>query len=155
MGGGCVDIRPAGRAVVAGSPDVKGWHAGRVMFALARHLDPFACRLMTEFEIDGYRADLVMLSKAGYATEFEVKVSRKDWQAPKERLKLAAPRPHVARFFYVVPAPLYEQGVPAHVPRWAGILVVHEKSWRTHKAPMALYWKCVAVYAGHIARLCR
>ncbi len=27
-----------------------------------------------------------------------------------------------------------------------------EKSWRTHKAPMALYWKCVAVYAGHIAR---
>ena len=29
------------------------------------------------------------------------------------------------------------------------------KSWRTHKAPMALYWKCVAVYAGHIARLLR
>lgn len=27
-----------------------------------------------------------------------------------------------------------------------------DKSWRTHKAPMALYWKCVAVYAGHIAR---
>lgn len=27
-----------------------------------------------------------------------------------------------------------------------------EKCWRKHKAPMALYWKCVAVYAGHIAR---
>lgn len=27
-----------------------------------------------------------------------------------------------------------------------------EKCWRTHKAPMALYWKCVAVYAGHLAR---
>jgi len=27
-----------------------------------------------------------------------------------------------------------------------------EKCWRTHKAPMALYWKCVAVYARHIAR---
>lgn len=27
-----------------------------------------------------------------------------------------------------------------------------EKSWRTHKAPMALYWKAVAVYAKHIAR---
>lgn len=26
-------------------------------------------------------------------------------------------------------------------------------SWRTHKAPMALYWKTVAVYARHIARL--
>lgn len=27
-----------------------------------------------------------------------------------------------------------------------------DKCWRTHKAPMALYWKCVAVYTGHIAR---
>lgn len=27
-----------------------------------------------------------------------------------------------------------------------------EKAWRTHKAPMAVYWKAVAVYAGHLAR---
>lgn len=27
-----------------------------------------------------------------------------------------------------------------------------QKSWRTHKAPMALYWKAVSVYAKHIAR---
>ena len=25
-------------------------------------------------------------------------------------------------------------------------------SWAKHKAPMALYWKVVGVYAGHIAR---
>lgn len=25
--------------------------------------------------------------------------------------------------------------------------------WRKHKAPMAVYWKCVAVYAGHLARV--
>lgn len=30
-----------------------------------------------------------------------------------------------------------------------------EKCWRTSKAPMAAYWKAVAVYAGHTARLCR
>lgn len=30
-----------------------------------------------------------------------------------------------------------------------------EKCWRTHKAPMAAYWKAVAVYAGHASRLCR
>lgn len=28
-------------------------------------------------------------------------------------------------------------------------------SWRRHKAPMALYWKVVAVYAGHLARSLR
>jgi hypothetical protein len=25
-------------------------------------------------------------------------------------------------------------------------------SWNKHKAPMALYWKVVSVYAGHILR---
>ena len=30
-----------------------------------------------------------------------------------------------------------------------------DKCWRTHKAPMACYWKAVAVYAGHAARLAR
>lgn len=24
--------------------------------------------------------------------------------------------------------------------------------WKKHKAPMAAYWKAVAVYAGHVAR---
>ena len=27
-----------------------------------------------------------------------------------------------------------------------------EHQWRAHKAPMALYWKSLAVYAGHLAR---
>lgn len=25
-------------------------------------------------------------------------------------------------------------------------------SWKKHKAPMALYWKVVGVYAGHLAK---
>ena len=27
-----------------------------------------------------------------------------------------------------------------------------DKAWRSHKAPMAAYWKAVSVYAKHIAR---
>ncbi len=30
-----------------------------------------------------------------------------------------------------------------------------ELQWRRHKAPMACYWKAVAVYSGHIARALR
>jgi hypothetical protein len=30
-----------------------------------------------------------------------------------------------------------------------------EASWRRHKAPMAAYWKAVAVYANHVARALR
>lgn len=28
-----------------------------------------------------------------------------------------------------------------------------DKSWKSHKAPMAAYWKAVSVYAGHTARI--
>jgi hypothetical protein len=28
-----------------------------------------------------------------------------------------------------------------------------QKCWRTHKAPLALYWKVVSVYCTHLARL--
>lgn len=31
-------------------------------------------------------------------------------------------------------------------------LVKAEYSWKKHKAPMALYWKCIGVYAGHLMR---
>lgn len=27
-----------------------------------------------------------------------------------------------------------------------------DKCWRSHKAPMAAYWKAVSVYAGHLRR---
>ena len=30
-----------------------------------------------------------------------------------------------------------------------------ESCWRKHKAPMALYWKVLAVYSGHLARMLR
>lgn len=30
-----------------------------------------------------------------------------------------------------------------------------QKAWRTHKAPMAVYWKAVSVYAKHLARAVR
>lgn len=29
------------------------------------------------------------------------------------------------------------------------------KCWRSHKAPLAFYWKVVAVYAGHLSRVLR
>ncbi|SMF70623.1 hypothetical protein [Allosphingosinicella indica] len=35
----------------------------------------------------------------------------------------------------------------------ADALTRAEQCWRKHKAPMAAYWKAVAVYSGHIARI--
>lgn len=107
------------------------WHSGRILFALARYLDWFHNRMMTEFEIDGFREDLVMVSRAGYASVYEIKISRADWQSFKEkaRFNLGAargdPGKHISRFYYVVPEDLYREcGIPDFVPEWVGVLTV-------------------------------
>lgn len=105
------------------------WHAGHMLFALARHFSWWEQRLVTEFEIDGLREDLVIVSRAGYVTVVEIKVSRADWL--KDKHKSRWPSKHIARFFYAVPAPVFKQGVPDHVPAHCGLLVVRDGgSWQ-------------------------
>lgn len=100
------------------------WHAGHMLFALARYFDWWQQKLITEFELGGLREDLVVVSRAGYATVVEIKVSRADWL--KDANKGRWPSKHISRFFYAVPAPVWKQGVPDHVPPHAGILVVRD-----------------------------
>lgn len=99
------------------------WHAGRILLALARHFDWWHNRMFTEYEVDGGRADLVFLSKAGYLTEVEIKISLRDWNADQTKRKFNKPRPHVSRFFYAIPETLENQ-IPDWLPESAGILVV-------------------------------
>ena len=63
------------------------WHSGRILFALARYLDWWQNTLMTEVSIDGFREDMIMISKAGYVSCYEIKISRGDWRSEKERIR--------------------------------------------------------------------
>ena len=63
-----------------------------------------------------------------------------------------------------LPAALKIQALPRPAREALGALLLDlkrdsatraEKAWRTHKAPMAAYWKAVAVYAGHTRKLCK
>lgn len=89
--------------------------------------------MITEFQIDGGRADLLVVTKAGYATEVEIKISKKDWRADDKKPKFMAQRPHISRLFYAVPEQLMK-GLDirdaASLPRWirphVGILVVRD-----------------------------
>ena len=103
------------------------WNAGRVLFALARYLDWWQNTIMTEVQIDGYREDMIMITKAGYVSCYEIKISRSDWQSEKERMRFREGRgqpTYCSRFFYVVPIELFEKGVPEFVPDHVGILTV-------------------------------
>lgn len=96
-----------------------------MLFALARHFQWFQQKMITEFEIGGLREDLVIVSRAGYATVVEIKVSRADWLKDRNKNRWPLPK-QVSRLFYAVPASVYEKGIPPHVPLAAGILVVRD-----------------------------
>lgn len=113
------------------------WHAGRVLAALVSryHYREFTC--MTEAEVDGFRADFVAVTKAGYLTEFEIKISASDWRSEKERRKWMVSRPHVRQFYYVVPEHLASK-VPDFVPATAGILAARpdgDRDWIVEHRP--------------------
>lgn len=102
------------------------WHAGHMLFALARHFSWWEQKLVTEFEIGGLREDLVLVSRAGYATVIEIKVTRADWLKDRYKQRWSKPSRFISRFFYAVPQPVWKAGVPDHVPAHAGILVVRD-----------------------------
>ena len=54
--------------------------------------------------------------------------------------------------FASLPAPAREALRTALLDLRSDALARAEAQWRRHKAPMALYWKVVGVYAGHLAR---
>lgn len=101
-------------------------NAGLVEAALRRHIDHHANTLIPEAEVPWgygsrrgfYRADFLSISRSGYATEFEVKVSRADWRRDLVKPKLMDMPSWITRFVYVVPENL---GVPDWVPLWAGV----------------------------------
>lgn len=102
------------------------WHAGRLIYAMAGYFDWSKHLMMTEFDIDGSQADLVFISKAGYATEIEIKVSLADWNADQKKHHWKIDRPHVSRFFYAIPETL-ENKIPDWIPAHVGIIVVFER----------------------------
>ena len=98
-------------------------NAGHILTALARHFDWWQNTIIPEWEIDGGRADLLILSRRNYLTEIEIKVTMADWNCDRDKNKWKRERPHIARFFYAIPENLKDR-VPEWVPPSAGILSV-------------------------------
>lgn len=99
------------------------WHAGRILLALALHFQWMRNHIFPEWYVDGGIADLVLLTKAGYLTEVEIKISLSDWNADQHKRKFNRDRPHVSRFFYAIPETLEGQ-IPQWIPDTAGLIVV-------------------------------
>lgn len=113
--------------------DLNPWHAGRILIAVTGYFDWWAHPMMTEFDIDGSKADLVFVSKAMYATEVEIKVSLADWNVDQKKPHWKMDRKYISRFFYAIPETL-ENKIPDWIPDWVGIIVVFDRGltkWNT------------------------
>lgn len=110
--------------------------------ALARYFDPYQQTVVPNCYFAGGEMDLLVVSRAGYLIEVEIKLSRADWKADAGKSKwTSAERRFVSRFYYAVPPELCPAAPPAWVPATAGILHlrdfprVHLKAERQKAAP--------------------
>lgn len=124
-----------------------------------------------------WECDAYEISPAGYATEYEVKLTRQDFKADAEKLKAvrsqagrkeaAMESKHAllaggdqrgpARFFYVVPEGMLS---PEIVPAWAGLIIMrqgHHGRWHEQVAKKAprLHGSIVPCdVAAHAEKIC-
>ena len=104
------------------------WNAGRIILALA-HRYWSSTLIMTEFEIDRDRADFIVITKHGYLTEIEIKVTAADWKRDLKKSKWNGSRPFVSRFYYAIPETLADMEPPG-LPEGSGIMVVRGARFR-------------------------
>lgn len=111
----------------------------------------------------GWEADLVSVTGAGFAHEYEVKISRSDFRTDAKKLKhqrlLKADRykkdPTSVQFWYVVPAGLVSVD---EVPQHAGLLEIRRGYIKLIKnAPRLHSYKATEIQLRYLARglMCR
>ena len=75
-----------------------------------------------------HECDLFVLSKAGYASEIEIKVSKSDLMADKKK-KHGHVSKYIKNLFFAIPEKLYTEEIISHIPERAGILMVKDHIW--------------------------
>jgi hypothetical protein len=89
---------------------------------LAMHFDWFRNRCIPNVYFAGGECDLLVVTKARYATEIEIKCSLSDWNADRGKSKWAhVDRRYIKSFYYAVPTELIEK-CPSWVPPTAGLI---------------------------------
>lgn len=99
--------------------------------ALGRYLDHSKSMLIPNVHFGGGECDLLEVTRAGYAVEYEIKVSASDWRADLKKAKWSSPlRRFISRFYYVVPRDLLP--FMPDIPEGVGVIVV-DAYWRAER----------------------
>jgi hypothetical protein len=96
-----------------------------IELALLRHFD-FRQNIIVpnvSWGLGIHECDMLMVSKNGYATEFEIKVSKADLIKDKEKRHNHDSK-KIKYLFFVIPEKLDKEEIINHIPGKAGIIVV-------------------------------
>lgn len=99
-----------------------------VEIAVVNHFNPRANLIVpnVHWGMFIHECDLLMLSKAGYATEIEIKVSKSDLIADKKK-KHGHKDERIKHLYFAIPKSL--EAHTEHIPERSGIIIVSEKEW--------------------------
>lgn len=140
-------------------------NAGDIQRALIRYINWWENIIVPEFSLENgngpERADVIQVTRSGYATEYEIKISAADWRADLQKPKWKtwpANTGFVTRFFYVVPGKVVDdKRVPAikppdNLPFGVGVILVMMRGGCT-EAVAARRFKAPPVPAATMQRI--
>lgn len=113
------------------------WTADAVAFAVANDVFPWRRYVVVpnvSWGLLPHEADLVALSDAGWVSEVEIKISKGDFLADREKWKhqKAAVNGYpeaICSFYYAMPAAVWEKCQPEDLPQGAGLILCGDR-WR-------------------------
>ncbi len=96
-----------------------------IELALSKHFDIRRNTIVPNISwgLGLHECDILMLSKSGYATEIEIKVSRSDLKKDKEKRHNHSSS-KIKNFWFAIPEKLGVEFALSHIPERAGLIVV-------------------------------
>lgn len=82
-----------------------------------------------------HEVDLLVLSKAGYAREIEIKISKQDLKKDKQKLHNHTSS-RIRQLYFAIPEEIYDDSTLEHIPGRAGLLIVEKGGY---PKPFQLY----------------
>lgn len=122
------------------------WNADTVALAVANgifHWRKFIVVPNVSWGLLPHEADLIAMTDAGYLSEVEIKVSKADFLADREKYKHRLAEAHgqhelIKEFFYAMPTQVWDKCKPDDLPPGAGLILVsrdeYDRKPRAHIA---------------------
>ncbi len=113
------------------------WTADNVSYAVAKYLYPWRRYVVVpnvSWGLLPHEADLVALIEAGWLTEIEVKVSKGDFLADRDKWKHQSAKVNgapalICDFYYAMPLSVWERCKPEDLPEGAGLILCSREDW--------------------------